>query len=121
MAPKLSSLPRVANLLAGIPSDLPEEQFLPLLQRDGLRFERIVSRQHATPAGHWYDQAEDEWVLLVSGSAVIRFADPDEKLQLGPGDHLLIPAHCRHRVESTDPERETVWLALHLDCRREDG
>ena len=25
----------------------------------------------------------------------------------------LIPAHRRHRVEWTDPEAPTVWLALH--------
>jgi cupin 2 domain-containing protein len=30
-----------------------------------------------------------------------------------PGDYVNLPAHCRHRVEWTDPERETVWLALH--------
>jgi len=26
---------------------------------------------------------------------------------------VVIPARCRHRVEWTDPDQETVWLALH--------
>ena len=30
------------------------------------------------------------------------------------GDHLLIPRHVRHRVERTDPDRETIWLAVHF-------
>jgi cupin 2 domain-containing protein len=30
---------------------------------------------------------------------------------LGVGDHLLLRAHVRHRVEWT--ETSTVWLALH--------
>ena len=30
-----------------------------------------------------------------------------------PGDYVHIRAHVRHRVAWTDPNRETVWLALH--------
>jgi cupin 2 domain-containing protein len=32
---------------------------------------------------------------------------------MGPGDHVHIPAHRRHRVEWTDPAQPTVWLAVH--------
>jgi cupin 2 domain-containing protein len=32
---------------------------------------------------------------------------------MGPGDWLEIPARCRHRVAWTDPNQETVWLAVH--------
>jgi cupin 2 domain-containing protein len=32
---------------------------------------------------------------------------------LSPGDHVIIPAHVRHRVEWTDAEHPTVWLAVH--------
>lgn len=31
-----------------------------------------------------------------------------------PGDWAVLPAHCRHRVAWTAPDRETVWLAVHL-------
>jgi len=107
-------MPQVANLLAGIPATLPEELQQTLLQRNGLRLERIVSRRHQSPPGFWYDQSEDEWVLLVSGSAELEFADPPGTRPLRPGDHLLIPAGCRHRVAATDPQDDTVWLALFL-------
>jgi cupin 2 domain-containing protein len=52
-------------------------------------------------------------VALLSGAAGLRFEDEAEPRVLAPGDHLLIPAHRRHRVEWTDPETPTVWLALH--------
>jgi cupin 2 domain-containing protein len=31
-----------------------------------------------------------------------------------PGDWVEIPAHVRHRVESTQADPPTVWLAVHL-------
>lgn len=106
--------PRPDNLFAQIPAELPEEWTEALLQRRDFRLERIVSRQHHSPAGFWYDQPQDEWVLLVSGSAGLELADPRQMLELRPGDHLLIPAGCRHRVAWTDPRHDTVWLALFL-------
>ncbi len=51
--------------------------------------------------------------MLLSGAARLRFADEDEPRHLGPGDWVDIPAHCRHRVEWTDPDQPTVWLAVH--------
>ncbi|NTV46153.1 MAG: hypothetical protein HGB11_06455, partial [Chlorobiales bacterium] len=38
-----------------------------------MRLERIVSEGHATPGGEWFDQEWDEWVILLSGSATLRF------------------------------------------------
>jgi cupin 2 domain-containing protein len=35
-----------------------------------------------------------------------------ETLELGPGDYVNIPAHCRHRVDWTDPDTDTIWLAV---------
>ncbi len=102
------------NLLAKLPAALPQELCEPLLGRPGLRVERIVSLGHASPHGFWYDQAGEEWVLLLTGAARLRF-EGAPPMELGPGDHLLIPSHARHRVEWTDPDQPTVWLALHLD------
>lgn len=100
------------NLFADIPPDTGQELVEEILQAEGFRIERIVSRGQASPEGSWYDQETEEWVLLVSGSATLRF-DDGRRIDLKPGDHLVIPRHLRHRVERTDPERETVWLAVH--------
>ena len=85
-----------------------------ILRTETFRIERIVSRGQVSPPGFWYDQGTDEWVLLVKGSASISFSG-GRTITLVPGDHLLIPRHVRHRVERTDPEGETVWLAVHFD------
>ena len=103
----------VHNLFEAISPELPGEAVEEILRTGAFRMERIVSRGHASPPGFWYDQEADEWVLLVSGSATLRFEE-GKPIDLKPGDHLLIPRHVRHRVEKTDPERETVWLAIHL-------
>jgi len=103
------------NLLTELP-DSPStgEQFLPLWQRPGLRVERIVSHGHTTPEGQWYDQDADEWVLVVRGAARLRIEGRDDLVELREGDWLLLPAHCRHRVEWTMPEGPTIWLAIHV-------
>jgi len=103
----------MANLFEDIPDQLPEELFETLLMRPGFKLEKIVSRGHATAAGQWYDQAEDEWVLLLKGAAGLRLEDRAEPVVLKPGDHIRLPALCRHRVEWTAPDTDTVWLALH--------
>jgi cupin 2 domain-containing protein len=86
----------------------------PLWSVPGLVVERIVSHGQATPAGQWYDQDSDEWVVLLRGAARLRIEGRDEELSLRPGDYILLPAHLRHRVEWTDPEHSSVWLAIHV-------
>ena len=105
--------PPINNLFAGIPEKIPEEIIEVLLKTPGFHLERIISAGQATPPGQWYDQETHEWVVLLSGSAGLLFEGETEIRVLRPGDYLLIPAHCRHRVEWTDPEQQTVWLALH--------
>lgn len=103
------------NVFSGLPvGSVPEERIDMLVERPGLRIERIVSTGQASPEGFWYDQAEDEWVVLLSGVACVRFESEVEARNLKPGDWLHIPAHVRHRVEWTDPKRPSVWLAVHF-------
>ena len=102
------------NLLADLPAGGPDEVFTSILSAPGVVVERIVSTGQASPPGFFYDQPQDEWVLVLAGHAELRFADEPGPRRLGPGDHLLIPARRRHRVERTDREPPTVWLAVHL-------
>jgi cupin 2 domain-containing protein len=88
------------------------EVFEEVLQRPGLRIERIVSLGQASPPGSWYDQAEGEWVLLLKGAARLRFEDAEDEVSLWPGDHVDIAPHRRHRVTWTDPDLPTIWLAV---------
>lgn len=104
----------VHNLQAGVPEKSAEEFLETLLTGGNFHVERIVSQGHASPAGFWYDQDTHEWALLHSGSAILRFEGQKDPVHLKPGDHLLIPAHVKHRVEWTDPDRDTVWLAVHF-------
>ena len=102
------------NLFAGLPrSTLENEQFLELLSRPGLRIERIVSTGQSSPADFWYDQPDGEWVLLVQGEAWLAFADEPTARRLRPGDFVDIAPHRRHRVDWTQAEPATVWLAIH--------
>lgn len=101
------------NIFKNIPAIIPEELFENLIDRETLKIERIVSYGHATPIGEWYDQAWDEWVLLLQGEARLGYKD-GSSVKLQVGDHVLIPAHTRHRVEWTPPDSNTIWLAIHF-------
>lgn len=107
--------PTVQNLFNLPTGPLLHEIVSTLAAGTGFRFERIVSLGHSTPPGEWYDQEQDEWVILLRGYAQLHFESGDEHVQLGVGDYISIPAHYRHRVEWTHPEYPAVWLALHYD------
>jgi cupin 2 domain-containing protein len=100
------------NLLRDIPDAREGEITDVLVTRSDLRIERVVSLGQASAPGFWYDQAETEWVLLLTGSARLRFADEPEARLLGPGDWVEIAPHRRHRVDWTDPDKPTLWLAV---------
>lgn len=100
------------NLFENIPDAIPEEIFEDIVKAEGVRIERIVSKGHSSPETGWYDQEENEWVLVLQGEAVLRFEDGDETVRLSAGMHVNIPAHVKHQVEWTAPDRETIWLAV---------
>ena len=100
------------NLFAAIPGDISEELFTGLAHGQGTRIERIVSRGQASPASGWYDQADNEWVVVLQGEAQLEFEN-SAAVHLRAVDYINIPAHMKHRVAWTKPESETVWLAVH--------
>jgi cupin 2 domain-containing protein len=103
---------KTGHLYHDIPAVLPAEIIDTLAAGNGTRIERIVSRGHCSAPGFWYDQPEHEWVLLLKGSATLRFAADNQLVHLAPGMYVNIPAHQKHRVEATANDEETVWLAV---------
>jgi predicted metal-dependent hydrolase len=103
------------NLFRTIPAARAAEVFETIIQNKGLTLERIISHGQATPAGEWLSQERDEWVLLARGQARLRF-EKEGEISLEPGDYVHIPAGTSHRVEWTDPEIPSIWLALHYEA-----
>lgn len=104
----------MTNILADLPDAIAAEVFTLLIERSGVRIERIVSQGQITPVDAPYDQDHDEWVLLLSGRAGLWLENAGER-DLTPGDTVLIPAHVRHRVTWTSITPPAVWLAVHLE------
>lgn len=98
------------NLLSSLPASFSDELTETLIQAKHVRIERIVSHGHASPPNFWYDQEQNEWVMLIQGAARLRFED--EVIEMKRGDSVDIPAHKRHRVDWTTPDEPTIWLAV---------
>jgi len=96
------------NLLDNIPAHFEKEIFDTLAESSGLSIKRVLSQGQVTD---WLKEDVSEWVVLFAGSAKLLFEDGGREVELRPGDHLHIPAGCRHKVSWTDPKQKTVWLA----------
>jgi cupin 2 domain-containing protein len=83
-----------------------------LVNSGAVRIERIISNGSPSPDGFWYDQADDEWVFLHRGTATLEYED-DRTVELKAGDHLFIPAHVKHRVQSVSGD--AVWIAVFCE------
>ncbi len=99
------------NLFTGASAPAGIEQYLTLFESANVRVERIVSNTHSSPPDFWYDQPEDEWVMVLRGQATLEFAGGGS-VAMRAGDHVTIASHVRHRVSETDAE--TIWLAVHV-------
>lgn len=106
----------ISNLFRDFPAmaeNRTAEAFEALLSHPQLRIERIISTGQASPPGFWYCQTQGEWVIVLQGSAGLQLEGEREERSLQPGDFVEIPPGCRHRVNWTDSEGPTVWLAVH--------
>ena len=103
------------NIFKDIPSDLPDELIEEIAgdEEKSITVERIISRGHRSPPDFWYDQDNNEFVILLKGKAALLFKETNRLVEMSPGDYIEIPAHTLHRVEWTSPEEDTVWLAIH--------
>lgn len=100
------------NLFAKLAATTSEELVEILAENRHVRIERIVSTGHASPEGFWYDQEDAEWVVVLKGEAKLLFDGETEPITMHPGDHVLIPAHRKHRVQWTTLDEPIVWLAV---------
>ncbi len=86
-----------------------------LLHTDNLNIKGIISHGgYSGQAGEWYDQDEDEWVMLMQGKAGIEF-EGGRVVHMGSGDYLLIHSGERHRVSYTSAQPHCIWLAVHFN------
>lgn len=122
----MTAQPHKHSMFRASPGHLPEE-LVEVIDggRATFRIERIVSRGHVSAPDFWYDQDEDEWVWLLRGSATLEVETApavgtpgvtviSSRIDLDPGDYVLLPAHTRHRVSWTAPDTDTVWLSIFL-------
>lgn len=100
----------IKNLYDEIPVFIEKEIVETIISSGKVRVERIISDNHSSPENFWYDQSENEFVLLLKGNAVIEFENYEQEML--PGDYIIIEAHKKHRVKSTSKNEKTIWLTL---------
>ncbi len=98
----------VGKLFSDVAAPPEGERVDTLLRHKNLLIERIVSSSHITPQE--YVQAQDEWVLLLHGDALLQVGG--KAVALKAGDHLFLPAGLAHTVEQASAG--AIWLAVHL-------
>ncbi len=100
------------NIFAQIPKDLKNEIFEDIIKTDNLKIERIISNGHTSPKSGWYESEQNEWVIVLKGEAVLSFENSDD-VKLSAGDYLNIEAYTKHKVSWTQPNTETIWIAIY--------
>lgn len=93
-----------------ITCDVNYEKFFEIFKNDVIKIEKIVSNGQKSPEEFWYEQKENEFVLLLKGNAILEFED--QRMDLLEGDAVNIPAFKKHRVVQTSLEEPTIWLAI---------
>lgn len=99
---------QTGNLFTGFSPPRKGETFETLLSRKNLVIERIVSSAELSPQK--YQQVQDEWVVLLRGTAILEI--DEETIELNTGDYLFLPANIPHTVKWTS--HGALWLAIHL-------
>ncbi|MEK6888897.1 MAG: cupin domain-containing protein [Nanoarchaeota archaeon] len=99
------------NIFSKEPSDKSKEIFETIIQSKNCKIERIISHGQETTKGKWYNQEENEFVIVLKGNAKILFENK-ETIALKEGDYIDIPKNIKHRVEETSDKEGTIWLAV---------
>jgi cupin 2 domain-containing protein len=98
------------NLFAEADVAAGAEELLTLFENTAVKIVRILSALHQSGPDFWYDQEQDEWVVVLKGRAVLEF-EQSEPVEMKEGDFLAIPKHVKHRVRQTSAK--TLWLTVH--------
>ncbi len=98
------------NLFEPNNTDTTKEQFDTLVKTKNIRIEKISS--FGQTSTDWYEQARNEWVVVIEGEGKLLFEDGSEQA-LHKGEYIHIPKMQKHKViYSANP---TIWLAIHFD------
>lgn len=101
----------MSNIYSDVPSSIPDEIFNDIITTENVRIERIISHGHSSPEQGWYDQDENEWIMVLEGQGVIEVED-GRVVTLSKGDYINIAAREKHKVVGTDRDVVTIWLAV---------
>lgn len=83
-----------------------------IIDTNNVRIEHIISTGQSSPDNFWYDQNQNEWVVVLEGYGIIEYFDGNT-IELKKGNSLYIPAHKKHRVKET--ANPTIWLAVFFN------
>ena len=102
------------NIFENIKVNRDKEQFNDIINTKDMRIERIVSNGQTSEQDFWYDQNENEFVVVLKGRAILQMKQNNEikEYVLNEGDYLNINANIKHRVKYTSLDEPTVWLAV---------
>lgn len=89
-----------------------QEIFETLLISSNLKIERIITQKPYTIPGEWYNQENDEWVLLLEGEAELEIKG-EKSINIFKGDYIFIPARKIHRIKQSSTNTNCIWLAIH--------
>jgi len=99
----------IFNIISAFPQN--KEITETLASSESVRIERIISNGQTTDDNYWYDQSQNEFVIVLQGDARL-FIENKGAVHLNKGDYLTIPTHCRHKVTYTSVNPACIWLAV---------
>ncbi len=103
----------IKNILEVENIDYNKEVIETILKNSNVKIKRIISTGQNSIENFWYNQKENEFILLLQGEAGIEFED--DNIELKKGDYCLIPKYKKHRVSYTKSNEITIWLCIFFD------
>ena len=100
----------IKNIFDNINVDKNNEEFIKILRDKNIRIERIVSNGQISDENFWYNQDENEFVLLLDGEAILEFEN--REITLKKGDFIDIKSRTKNRIKYTYLDEPTIRLAI---------